>query len=131
MSSFDAVALAYDDAIDWKARLAREIPFLLSRLGSPDGKRVLDLACGTGRHSFALSLEGAEVVGLDNSKTMITRAKENARTLKVSPKFILGEMTKFQSIADGKYDMIICLGNSLALLDDFEKTSRMLCLFSR
>lgn len=126
MSSFDAVALAYDDAIDWKARLAREIPFLLSRLGSPDGKRVLDLACGTGRHSIALSLEGAEVVGLDNSKTMITRAKENARTLKVSPKFILGEMTKFQSIADGKYDMIICLGNSLALLDDFEKVRKVL-----
>ncbi|MFW9807091.1 MAG: class I SAM-dependent methyltransferase, partial [Candidatus Thorarchaeota archaeon] len=126
MSSFNAVALAYDDAIDWKARLAREIPFLLSRLGSPDGKRILDLACGTGRHSIALSLEGAEVVGIDNSETMISRAKENARTQKVSPKFILGEMTKFQSITDDQYDMIICLGNSLALLDDFETVGKVL-----
>jgi SAM-dependent methyltransferase len=120
MSSFDDVALAYDDAIDWKARLAREMPFLISRLGSPKGKRVLDLACGTGRHSVALALEGAEVVGIDNSKVMISRAKEHAASNDVSPEFILGEMTGFQSKAAGQYDLIICLGNSLALLDNLD-----------
>ena len=30
MSSFDDIALAYDDAIDWNTRLAREIPFVLT-----------------------------------------------------------------------------------------------------
>jgi 2-polyprenyl-3-methyl-5-hydroxy-6-metoxy-1,4-benzoquinol methylase len=120
MSSFDTIALAYDDAIDWEARLAREIPFLLSRLGSPKGKRVLDLACGTGRHSVALALEGVEVVGIDKSETMIQRAVENAKAKRVSPKFILGEMSEFQSITEDQYDMVICLGNSLALVDDFE-----------
>ncbi|MHA2352280.1 MAG: class I SAM-dependent DNA methyltransferase, partial [Candidatus Thorarchaeota archaeon] len=118
MSSFDDVALAYDDAIDWKARLAREMPFLISRLGSPKGKRVLDLACGTGRHSVALALEGADVVGIDNSEIMLSRAKEHSASNSVSPKFILGEMGELQSIVSGKFDLIICLGNSLALLDD-------------
>ncbi len=118
MSSFDKVALAYDDAIDWEARLAREMPFLISRLGNPKGKQVLDLACGTGRHSVALALERAEVTGIDNSEVMITRAKEHAATNDVSPKFILGEMTQFQSGAAEQYDLIICLGNSLALLDN-------------
>lgn len=118
MSSFDDIALAYDDSIDWKARLAREMPFLFSRLGSPKGKHVLDLACGTGRHSVALALEGAEVEGIDNSKVMISRAKEHAVSNGVSPEFILGEMAEFQTLAPGKYDLIICLGNSLALLND-------------
>ena len=118
MSSFDDIALAYDDSIDWKARLAREMPFLISRLGSPKGKHVLDLACGTGRHSVALALEGAEVEGIDNSKVMISRAKEHAVSNGVSPEFILGEMAEFQTLAPGKYDLIICLGNSLALLND-------------
>ena len=119
MSSFDDVALAYDDAIDWKARLAREMPFLVSRLGSLKEKHVLDLACGSGRHSVALALERAEVVGIDNSEVMISRAKEHAVTNEVSSKFILGEMADFQSITSDKYDLVICLGNSLALLNDF------------
>ena len=118
MSSFDKVALAYDDAIDWEARLAREMPFIISRLGNLKGKRVLDLACGTGRHAVALALEGAEVVGIDNSEVMIARAKEHAVTNDVSPKFILGEMTELHSITVDQYDLIICLGNSLALLDN-------------
>jgi SAM-dependent methyltransferase len=126
MSSFDDVAIAYDDSIDWKARLAREMPFLTSRLGSPKGKHVLDLACGTGRHSVALALKGAEVVGIDNSKVMISRAREHAASNNVEPEFILGEMREFESKVTGKYDLIICLGNSLALLQDLKILERVL-----
>ncbi|MHA2222961.1 MAG: class I SAM-dependent DNA methyltransferase [Candidatus Thorarchaeota archaeon] len=126
MSSFDKVALAYDDAIDWKSRLAREMPFIISRLGSPKGKRILDLACGTGRHTVALSQEGAEAVGIDNSKVMLMRAKSHASSHKVSPKFLLGEMTDFQSIVVEQYDLVICLGNSLALLDSFDDLENVL-----
>ena len=126
MSSFDDVALAYDDAIDWTARLAREMPFLTSRLGDPKGKRVLDLACGTGRHSVAFTLEGAEVIGIDNSEIMLSRAKEHATSNDVSPKFILGKMKEFESKATSTYDLIICLGNSLALLDDLNVLETLL-----
>lgn len=126
MSSFDDVALAYDDAIDWERRLAREMPFLLSRLGAPKGKHVLDLACGTGRHSVALALEGAEVVGIDNSKIMISKAKDHATSNDVSPEFIFGEMADFQSITAGQYDLIICLGNSLALLENLNVLEKLI-----
>ncbi len=126
MSSFDDVALAYDDAIDWETRLAREIPFILARLGNPRGKRVLDLACGTGRHSVALALDGAEVVGIDNSEVMINRAVEHAKSKGVAPSFIIGDMAEFQSTIDGQYDLIICLGNSLALVDDFNILEKVL-----
>ncbi|MHA2152073.1 MAG: methyltransferase domain-containing protein [Candidatus Thorarchaeota archaeon] len=101
MSSFDKVALAYDDAIDWKSRLAREMPFIISRLGSPN-------------------------VGIDNSKVMLMRAKSHASSHKVSPKFLLGEMTDFQSIVVEQYDLVICLGNSLALLDSFDDLENVL-----
>nr|KXH74519.1 MAG: hypothetical protein AM325_05955 [Candidatus Thorarchaeota archaeon SMTZ1-45] len=126
MSSFDNIALAYDDSVDWKARLAREIPFLMSRLGNPKGKRVLDLACGTGRHSVALTLEGAEVVGIDNSKVMISRAQKLAESNRVSTEFVIGDIEAFQSIAPGQFDLIICLGNSLALLDSLSVLERVL-----
>ncbi len=126
MTSFDNIALAYDDTIDWNARLAREIPFLKSRLGDPKDKRVLDLACGTGRHAVALALEGAEVVGIDNSEVMISRAMRHAASNGAASKFILSGMEEFQSIDLGEYDLIICLGNSLALLDDLSTLERVL-----
>jgi len=50
VQTFDDVALVYDDAINWEARLAREMPFLLAAVGDLKGKTVLDIACGTGRH---------------------------------------------------------------------------------
>jgi len=126
MSSFDDVALAYDEAIDWERRLAREIPFIVSRLGKPEGKRVLDLACGTGRHAAALAQRGVEVVGIDNSESMLSRAKEHAVSLGVNPQFILGEMDGFRSLTSGSFDSVICLGNSLALLDSFAKLDGVL-----
>ena len=39
------------------------------------GERVLDLACGKGRHSRELQNQGLEVVGLDLSKNSIEEAK--------------------------------------------------------
>ncbi|MFX1482159.1 MAG: class I SAM-dependent methyltransferase [Promethearchaeota archaeon] len=126
MSSFDTVALAYDDAIDWKARLAREMPFIISRLGDPRGKHVLDLACGTGRHSVALALQGAETVGIDNSEVMISRAIDHASSNGVSSTFLLGEMKDLSSIVTGTFDLAICLGNSLALLDSFSDLEEVL-----
>ncbi len=78
-SSFDIVAVAYENTIDWKARLSNEIPMLLKQLDRTGGDRVLDLACGTGRHAVALAHAGARVVGIDNSREMIRAARQNAQ----------------------------------------------------
>ncbi len=42
------------------------------------GARVLDLACGTGRHSLAAAALGAEVVGLDRDESKLATAREVA-----------------------------------------------------
>lgn len=46
------------------------------RLGP--GMRVLDLACGEGRHSLAAAAAGASVVGVDRDETRLARARELA-----------------------------------------------------
>lgn len=40
--------------------------------------RVLDLACGEGRHSLAAALLGAEVTGIDRDETRLATARELA-----------------------------------------------------
>ncbi len=120
MGAFDDITLAYDNTIDWKARLSQEMPFLLSVLNDPMEKRVLDMACGSGRHSVSLAKHGAQVIGLDMSRTMIQAAQKHAKTSGVEPIFIIADMVDVDHVVEGSFDLVICLGNSLALLNSFE-----------
>lgn len=47
---------------------------LLTMLGPPDGRHLLDLGCGNGYLSRILAARGAEVVGVDMSEAMLSHA---------------------------------------------------------
>ncbi|HWC75748.1 MAG TPA: methyltransferase domain-containing protein, partial [Gemmatimonadales bacterium] len=51
------------------------------------GERILDLACGPGRHAAELERLGGRVVGLDLSRAMLRRARERSRAA-----FVRGDM---------------------------------------
>jgi SAM-dependent methyltransferase len=50
-------------------------PVLFNLLGDPVGKRVVDYGCGEGQLAYLLANSGADVLGLDISQEMITRAR--------------------------------------------------------
>ena len=58
-----------------EAEAAAFIDALLAHLQPAAGSRMLDLACGKGRHSHYLAQKGFEVVGLDLSVQSITAAR--------------------------------------------------------
>jgi SAM-dependent methyltransferase len=60
-----------EDATRLVALLQRELPW-------QRGWRVLDCACGAGRHMQALERAGAQVFGFDLSAALIRRAHQNA-----------------------------------------------------
>ena len=49
----------------------RHVGFVLEHLDGPSPARILDLACGAGRHSAALRRKGYEVVGADLSLSLL------------------------------------------------------------
>lgn len=53
---------------------------------------VLDIGCGTGRHSILLCKMGFNVVGVDFSKEMIKLAKKNAKKQNLNIKFIVADI---------------------------------------
>lgn len=77
----------FDEMGDFWAEIAnenqtqRQIQFLKTQL-SPEGF-MLDVACGTGRHTIALSSLGFDVVGLDVSLNLLRIAKEHGASLLV------------------------------------------------
>ena len=66
-------AKQYDAMVPWNKRIARELPLLLDSLIPGT---ILDLACSSGRHSFALEREGVIPVGVDISGGFIRLARE-------------------------------------------------------
>jgi SAM-dependent methyltransferase len=53
-----------------------EAEFAAWTLGLPEGARVLDVACGAGRHARALTEIGHYVVGVDLSRDLLAEARD-------------------------------------------------------
>lgn len=58
---------------------AGECDFIESEISPAGRARILDIGCGTGRHSIELALRGHAITGVDLSDSMLDRAKEKAR----------------------------------------------------
>jgi SAM-dependent methyltransferase len=78
------------------AHVKEDIPFYLS-LARETGGPILELGCGSGRTLLPLVEAGYEVVGLDNSRPMLERARERLQTsgLANSVRLIEAEMVEF------------------------------------
>lgn len=64
---------------------------LFAEFGVPSGGRVLDLACGIGRHSVLLSKMGYKVTGIDISPLFVEKAREYAASENSDARFIVGD----------------------------------------
>jgi SAM-dependent methyltransferase len=76
----------------------RHVDFVLSTLAPARPRRVLDLACGAGRHSAALARRGQAVCGVDLSLTLLAKSPELAR--------VRGDMRRLP-FADGAFDWVL------------------------
>ncbi|WP_211241430.1 SAM-dependent methyltransferase [Pseudonocardia spinosispora] len=85
-----------------------EVDFVEHRLGLAPGSRVLDVPCGSGRHTLELARRGHRVTGIDISTEAIDHARRITAGFEVE--LSVGEMTDVP--ADGRFDAAICLGNS-------------------
>lgn len=79
-------------------------------------RKILDMACGNGRHSLQLAKEGFNVVGVDYSKVLIDEAQKNAKESGLEIKFIKGDMRN-PKVAQ-KFDGAIILGDSFGYFSD-------------
>ena len=72
---------------------------------------VLDLACGTGRHSIPLITDGYRIVGLDASRNLLRIAKQRAREVEV----VLGDM-RFLPFKTGGFAATLSIDTSFGYL---------------
>ena len=103
---FDAYADRYMQECFTQNTMA-EADFLFEELGLPQGSRVLDVGCGTGRHAVELARRGYRVTGVDLSDGMLHEAERAAREAGVEVEWVRGDATRMHF--DGAFDAAICL----------------------
>ncbi len=106
----------WDELIDWEQRAASEGSFFIEKLREHGVQRVLDVATGTGFHSVRLIEAGFDVVSTDGSPHMLSKAFENARRRGHVLRTIHADWRWLNRDVLGRFDAVICLGNSFTHL---------------
>ncbi len=119
----------WDELIDWDARAQSEGQFFIDILRARGKDTVLDVACGTGFHSVRLNEAGFNVTSADGSAEMLAKAFENGRRRGLVLKTVQADWRWLNRDIQGKYDAIICLGNSFTHLHDEKDRRRALAEF--
>lgn len=117
MASYNAFAPFYDRFIrpvDYKKRAAYFDSIIAQHIG--EQKLLLDLACGTGSLSIALSALGYEVIAADASPQMLSIAQQKAFDAEVQILFLNQRMESLDLY--GTIDACVCALDSLNHLTD-------------
>ena len=103
-------------------RTRNEIDFVVERLELAAGARVLDIACGHGRHSLELARRGFAVTGIDLSPRSIALAREAAERERLDATFDVLDARKLAF--DGEFDAAINLFTSVIGYFDHESDNQ-------
>ncbi len=83
---FENYALTYDRE-QFTQGTVNEVDFIEKEINNDRNKKILDIGCGTGRHSVELAKRGYRVVGIDLSDSQLRRAREKAEEAGVTIDF--------------------------------------------
>lgn len=93
----------------WTVRTASEVDRALKILRPEGGERVLDMACGSGRHSLELNRRGFSVVGVDISPDLIEIASRTGREAGLDVSFVQADLRELEF--DGEFDIVLNLND--------------------
>ncbi|MCX6157108.1 MAG: class I SAM-dependent methyltransferase [Ignavibacteriota bacterium] len=110
---YDDLSSDYDSMLNFE-KLVTNRTKALSKFIKSEYKCAIDIGCGTGADSIALTNNGLSVTGYDTSLKMIQKAKLNAKERSLKIRFSDSLVQSISSINHSKYDLVVSLGNAVA-----------------
>jgi ubiquinone/menaquinone biosynthesis C-methylase UbiE len=103
---------------------SREAEAVIRMLQVEPGEKILDLACGFGRHSLVLAQKGLMVTGYDLSESFLTRAKRMADSLNVQLELQQGDMREIPY--EQEYDAVINMFTAFGFFESEDEDLKVL-----
>ena len=103
---FENYSEQYDKEI-YTQGTSGECDFIEKELNYDKSFKILDVGCGTGRHTIELSKRGYLVTGVDLSENQLKKAREKAEMNKLNIKFLLQDARTMTF--DQEFDVAIML----------------------
>ena len=113
----------YMFSLDRFAAAKDEVSRVMTLTGRSSGK-LLDLACGPGRHAVEFAQRGFHVTGVDRSTFLLDRAREHASQAGASVEWVLEDMRRF--LRPGTFDLACNLFTSFGYFEDEQDDLRVL-----
>ncbi len=85
-SLFENYARTYDSEIYTQGTIG-ECDFIEKEINYDKSLKIVDIGCGTGRHSIELTKRGYKVIGIDLSESQLECAKEKAEAINLQIDF--------------------------------------------
>lgn len=93
----------------WTDRTEAEVERAMRMLKPAGGERVLDLACGSGRHSLELKRQGFGAVGADISPELLAIARRDAEQEGLDVAFVEADLRDLDFEAE--FDIVLSLND--------------------
>lgn len=106
----------------WTENTSAQVDFIIKALELKGNERILDLACGYGRHSLEFARRGYEVVGVDITPVYVEDANMTAKKEELNASFFCRDIrdVEFQN----EFDVVLSLGDGAVgyLENDYENS---------
>jgi len=108
-SLFENYALKYDNEV-FTQGTSGECDFIESEIAHEKILKILDVGCGTGRHSIELSKRGYQVTGIDLSDSQLKRAREKSAELNLQIDFQQRDARRLPFDSEFELAIMLCEG---------------------
>ncbi len=121
---FENYANKYDEEPFTQGTMG-ECDFIEEEINYNKDARILDIGCGTGRHSIELTKRGYSVTGIDLSESLLRRAREKATQQNIKVDFQRQDARNLSFVGEFELVIMLCEG-AFSLMETDEMNYQIL-----
>ncbi len=110
---YNNISASYDEMFNFEQDLKAAETIVTALKKRFPFRKALDIGCGTGSFTIALARKGITATGMDLSASMLAEARKNSLAYETDIDLVYSGMTEMSANITDKFDLIICMGNTL------------------